>query len=195
MKKYLIVVLFSLLFSCEIKRDESWEKAIADNRMGTIVEITYDGCEYLKFSDMFRESPNEATKYNQQDVIILPKLDNKCKHLSLQNELRKICKTNFEAAKTPMGQLDSLLVAFLKENGISSKNADVGEKGGKFEGAFVKEPIAGIHEYIVDFDFASLYPSLILTYNIGVNTFVMKFKEFAQGYDFCYDIHSLPDTA
>lgn len=57
------------------------------------------------FSDMFRESPDEAIKYNQQDVIILPKLDNKLKHIRFQDELRKICKTCFDTVKSSMGQL------------------------------------------------------------------------------------------
>jgi len=146
------------------------------------------------FSTMFRESPDEAIKYNIQDVVLLPKLHNRLKHLNLQNEIRTICKESYDAVFSSMGQLDSLLLSYLKEKGLASKNADIHEKEGAFEGAFVKEPIVGIHENIVDFDFASLYPSLIITYNIGVNTFVMKLKDYQQGYDMCYSQESLPDV-
>lgn len=147
------------------------------------------------FSEMFRDDPDQAIRYNQQDVIILPKLDNKLNHIMFQDEIKKICRTSYDGVKSSMGQLDSLLVSFLKEKGIASKNAHITEKDHKFEGAFVREPITGVHEYMVDFDFSSLYPSLILTYNIGVNTFVMKFEDYQLGYDFCYNIDKFPEKA
>lgn len=146
-----------------------------------------------RFSEMFRNDPDQAIKYNQQDVLILKNMNNKLMHVSFQNEIRKICRTCFDVVKSSMGQLDSLLVSFLKERGIASRNADIHEKGDKFEGAYVKEPIPGLHEYLVDFDFSSLYPSLILTYNIGVNTFIMKLKDYKLGYELCYDIDNFPD--
>jgi DNA polymerase I/DNA polymerase-2 len=40
-----------------------------------------------------------------------------------------------------------------------------------YEGAFVKEPIAGLHERIAVMDFRSLYPSIIATFNISPETF------------------------
>ncbi len=110
-------------------------------------------------------------------------------------KLRRFGKTTYDGVKSSMARLDSLLVTFLKERGIASKNANIVEKDHKFEGAYVKEPIVGLHEYMVDFDFSSLYPSLILTYNIGVNTFVMKLDDYKLGYDFCYDRDNFPDKS
>lgn len=146
-----------------------------------------------RFSEMFRNSPDEAIKYNMQDVIILKKLDAKLKHVRFQNEIRKVCRTSYDDVKSSMSRLDSLIVSFLKSCGISSRNANIGEKGEKYEGAYVKAPIVGLHEYIVDFDFTSLYPSLILTYNIGVNTFVAKFEDYKLGYYLSYDRDKLPE--
>ena len=149
--------------------------------------------EGSNFSDMFKNSPSEAIKYNMQDVRILPLLNTKMKHLELQNKIRETCKASFNAAKSQMGQLDSLIVSFLKEKGLSSKNANISGKDEEFEGAYVKPPTVGVHDYIVDFDFASLYPSLILTYNIGINSFVMKFDDYTLGYDLAYSKENLPD--
>lgn len=39
-----------------------------------------------------------------------------------------------------------------------------------YEGGFVKEPEAGLHKNIAVVDFASLYPSIIATYNISIET-------------------------
>jgi len=63
----------------------------------------------------------------------------------------------------------------------------------KYPGAFVFEPIPGVYNNITDFDFASLYPSIILTYNIGVNSFVMKTKDMTHGYELAYYPENLPD--
>lgn len=46
------------------------------------------------------------------------------------------------------------------------------EEETKYEGAFVKEPIAGLYDYVVPFDFASLYPTTIIAYNIDYSTLV-----------------------
>ena len=46
------------------------------------------------------------------------------------------------------------------------------EKDGKVEGAFVKDPQVGMHKWVVSFDLNSLYPHLIMQYNISPETFV-----------------------
>jgi DNA polymerase elongation subunit (family B) len=92
-----------------------------------------------------------------------------------------------------MGQLDSLLISYLKNLGISCRNMNTQKKEESFKGAFVKEPIIGIHDWIVDFDFSSLYPNLICTYNIGVNSFCMKFEDTSLGYDFMYNLDNFPN--
>ena len=146
-----------------------------------------------KFSKQFREDVNKAIEYNRIDVELLEKLNVKLRHIFLQDELKRICKTSFKGSKSTMGQLDSLIVSFLKEKGYASKNAEITDQGEKFEGAYVQSPIAGVHDYISDFDFTSLYPSLILTYNIGVNTFAMKLKDYKLGYDLVYNPENLPE--
>lgn len=144
------------------------------------------------FSNVYREDINRSIVYNINDVDLLKALNAKLRHIQLQDELKKICKASYRAAKNSMGQLDSLIVSFLKEKGLSSKNTEVQEKSEKFEGAYVKEPMTGLHNYICDFDFASLYPSIIMTLNIGVNTFCMKLKDYKMGYDFVYHRDKLP---
>jgi uracil-DNA glycosylase family 4 len=147
----------------------------------------------INFSKIFREDINRAIAYNINDVDLLEELDQKLKHIFLQGELKKVCKSSFRGSKSVLGQVDSLLVSFLKEKGYASKNSEIIEQDKSFEGAYVQTPIVGIHDYIVDFDFTSLYPSLILTYNIGINTFVMKLKDYQLGYDLTYNPDKLPE--
>ena len=148
----------------------------------------------IQFSHLFRTDINRAIDYNRNDVDLLEELDIKLRHIFFQDELKRTCKSSFKGSKSVLGQIDSLLVSFLKEKGFSSKNTEVESNDEEFEGAYVQSPITGIHEYVVDFDFTSLYPSLILTYNIGVNTFVMKLKDYKMGYDFVYNPDKLPEN-
>jgi uracil-DNA glycosylase family 4 len=165
-------------------------------RLGTIalIEIEEEKLDVgSSFSDKFRKDVNGAIEYNRHDVRICEKLEDKLKHIVLLNQLRTICKCTFQSAQNAMGQLDSLVCSWLKSKGYASKNANILQKDEAFEGAYVKEPSAGLHEWVVDFDFTSLYPSLILTFNIGFNTFAMKLKDYTQGYDFIYQPEKLPD--
>lgn len=144
-------------------------------------------------SRAYEKNINMLTEYNIRDVEVLVELDQKLKHITLLNEIRKICCSSFDGSSSPMSRLDSLVVNFLKEKGLASKNTNPHKSEVEFEGAFVKDPLRGVHDWIVDFDFTSLYPSLIQTYNIGLNSFDFKLEDYRMGYDFVYNRDNLPD--
>lgn len=145
-----------------------------------------------KFNKMYWEHLNTLIEYNVIDTELLEELENKVKHINLINELRTICTASFDSATSPMNQVDTIVVAWMRSQGLSSKNAENHAKK-KYPGAFVLEPEPGIYDTLVDFDFASLYPSLIRTYNIGLNNFIMRTKDPAIGYDLAYDRDNVPD--
>jgi uracil-DNA glycosylase family 4 len=147
----------------------------------------------LPFNEMYWKMLNKTIEYNIRDTELLEKLENKLKHINLMNELRTVCTTSFDAC-TSSGQIDSLMVNYLKNKGLASKNSDPHIRKEDYPGAYVYEPIPDVYENITDFDFASLYPSIIITYNIGPNSFIMKFKDPQMGYDLAYQPHKLPDT-
>jgi len=146
----------------------------------------------LPFNRMYWEMLNTSIDYNIRDTELLEKLDEKLDHINLLNELRIICNTSFDSVSS-FGQIDSLMVSFLRERGIASKNGNPHTKKEQYPGAFVFEPTPGTYDWITDFDFASLYPSLMITYNIGVNSFVMKTKDPTLGYEITYYPENLPD--
>jgi len=155
-------------------------------------ELGESKVEIENFNTVFKNDLKRAIEYNIQDVELVYKLEKKLRFVSLQNEIRVICNSTFRNSSTPFGQLDSLLTTRLKKNGIAVRNSIHISKE-KFEGAFVKEPIKGLHNWVVDFDFSSLYPSLILTYNIGVNTLECKLDNDLLSYNLMYDRSKLPD--
>ena len=164
-------------------------------KLGFIAEHELDGYTKLDlplpFNEMYWKMFNLTVDYNIRDTELLEKLDNKLDHINLLNELRIICNTSFDSVSS-FGQTDSLMVSYLRNKGISSKNADPHIKKQKYPGAYVHEPVPGVYDWITDFDFASLYPSIMITYNIGVNSYVMKLEDPYLGYELTYRPELLP---
>jgi uracil-DNA glycosylase family 4 len=165
-------------------------------KLGFIAQHELDGFTKidlpLPFNEMYWKMLNKTIEYNIRDTELLEKLDDKLDHINLLNELRIICNANFESTSS-FGQIDSIMVSYLRNKGIASKNSDPHIVKEEYPGAYVFEPIAGVYDWITDFDFASLYPSLMITYNIGVNSFVMKTKDPKLGYELAYCPENLPE--
>ena len=145
----------------------------------------------LPFNEMYWKMLNKTIEYNIRDVELLERLDDKLAHINLLNELRIICNTSFDSVSS-FGQIDCIMVSYLREKGLASRNSDPHVIKKEYPGAFVFEPTPGVYDHITDFDFASLYPSLMITYNIGVNSFVMKTQDPELGYDITYQPDKLP---
>lgn len=147
----------------------------------------------LPFNEMYWKMLNKTIDYNIQDTALLEKLENKLGHINLLSELARVCNASMDAGSGSFGQIDTLMISFLRNKGLASKNGDQNITKDKYPGAFVFTPIAGIYNWICDFDFASLYPSLMITYNIGVTSFVMKLKDPNLGYELAYNKEKLPE--
>jgi uracil-DNA glycosylase family 4 len=146
----------------------------------------------LPFNEMYWKMLNKTIEYNIRDSELLEKLDEKLAHINLLNELRIICNTSFEGTSS-FGQIDSMMVSYLKNKGLASKSSDPHITKEQYPGAYVFEPNPNVYEWITDFDFASLYPSLMITYNIGINSFVMKTEDPHLGYELTYCPDKLPE--
>jgi uracil-DNA glycosylase family 4 len=152
-------------------------------------KVVYQGeLKNLYFNDI-----DKFIEYNRTDVTLLSEIENKMKFIFLLSEIRQLCCTTYRSSLTTMGQVDSFILSYLKRKGLSPRNFISSKHEISLPGAYVKEPNSGIYNWIVDFDFKSLYPSLIITYNIGVDTFVFRLSDLTQGYDFIYDFDSFPE--
>lgn len=143
--------------------------------------------------EMYYKDINGLIKYNIRDTELLVKLEEKLGHINLANEIKTICASTLSGVQSTFGRVDPLVIYFMKKQKMVVKNANYHNKKEKLVGAFVKQPVPGIYETITDFDFTSLYPSIMRTYNIGVKTFVMQFVDSSLGYEMVYDQDSLPD--
>jgi DNA polymerase elongation subunit (family B) len=103
-----------------------------------------------------------------------------CKE-NIQEDVPKSGILRFKKSKSKFYDIEYVLY---KGNKFSLKNPlDVSiltsyEVGFHFEGAFVKEPIPGLYDWLIDLDATSMYPNIIMTLNISPETKIGKILEY-----------------
>lgn len=131
-----------------------------------------------KTHELFAKDQEKLMAYNKQDVKILVELEKKLKYIDFQNTLSNICNrflSNY-ALKSAY-----LVDGFILNHAAKHSQIHYGLKHGldpsddeikkKITGAIVRDPVIGLHEGICDLDFSSLYPSIILSFNISPETY------------------------
>ena len=152
------------------KSQESYRlDAIAQVELGE-GKISYD--EYDNLHALYRLNFQKFIEYNIKDVELIFKLEDKLKLLELAVTLAYDTKTNFEDVFAQTRMWDSLTYAYLFEKGIIVPPRITKEKDSAFEGAYVKEVQVGMHHYVASFDLNSLYPHLMMQYNISPETLI-----------------------
>ena len=105
-----------------------------------------------------------------KDVELVDRLEDKMKLIELCITLAYEMKVNFVDVYSPIRMWDISIYNFLKEKKIAIPRKRSHRKDDKYVGAYVKEPQTGLHDWVMSFDLNSLYPHLIMQYNISPET-------------------------
>ena len=105
---------------------------------------------------------------------LVSRLEDKMKLIELAIALAYDAKVNIRDVYYQVRMWDTIIYNFLKDKGIVVPPAKRSDKNEKYEGAYVKEPIPGRYDWVVNFDLNSLYPHLIMQYNISPETLLEK---------------------
>ena len=133
-------------------------------------KISYD--EYDNLHQLYRLNFQKFIEYNIQDVNLILRLDDKLKLFELALTLAYDTKSNYEDIFTQTRMWDALTYNhLLDQNIIVPPNAKASSADG-YEGAYVKIPQVGLHEWVASFDLNSLYPHLIMQYNLSPETLI-----------------------
>jgi DNA polymerase elongation subunit (family B) len=133
-------------------------------------KIAYD--EYDNLHSLYRLNYQKFIEYNIKDVELIVELEEKLKLLELGVTLAYDTKSNFEDIFAQTRMWDALTYSYLREKNIIVPPREVKEKDGMFEGAYVKIPQTGLHDWVASFDLNSLYPHLMMQYNISPETLI-----------------------
>ena len=135
-------------------------------------EKKLDYSEFDNLHQLYRLNYQKFIEYNIKDVELVVKLEDKLKLLQLAITLAYDTKTNYEDVFAQTRMWDSLIYSHLLAKRIIVPPKVVKKKDSAFEGAYVKEPQVGMHQWVASFDLDSLYPHLMMQYNISPETLV-----------------------
>ena len=122
---------------------------------------------YDTFKDFYTKDFQKFIDYNIQDVELVDALEDKLGLIDLSLTVAYESKVNYDDIFSQVRVWDTLIANHLYEKKIAVPPREEHSKETKYEGAYVKEPILGGHNWIVSFDINSLYPHIIIQYNIS----------------------------
>ena len=129
-----------------------------------------DHSEYDTFRDFYTKNWQKFVDYNIVDVELVDRLEDKLKLIDLCCTRAYDAKINFTDVAFQVRTWDAIIYNYLKKKNIVIPQKDRNSKDAKYAGAYVKEPKPGRYEWVVSFDLNSLYPHLIMQYNISPET-------------------------
>lgn len=142
---------------------------IAQEELG-IGKVDYS--EYNGLNDLYERNPQLFFEYNIRDVEIVDMLDDKVKILDLIFTFAYDAKVNFLDVLGTVKIWDVIIHNYLLDQNIVVPPQKEYMGMVDYAGGYVKEPRTGMYEWPVGFDLTSLYPHLIMQYNISPETFV-----------------------
>ena len=131
-----------------------------------------DHSEFDTFKEFYTNDWKKFVEYNIHDVRLVDQLEDKMKLMDLAFTLAYDAKVNLEDVFSQVRMWDAIIYNYLRGRNIAIPPKVKQEKSDKYAGAYVKEPVPGIYDWVVNFDLNSLYPHLIMQYNISPETLV-----------------------
>jgi len=133
-------------------------------------EKKLDHSEYDTFKEFYEHDWQKFIDYNIHDVRLVDKLDDKMKLIELAYTMAYDAKVNYEDVFSQVRMWDNYIYNELNKRKIAIPPKKESTKDTKYAGAYVKEPKPGFYDWVVSFDLNSLYPHLIMQYNISPET-------------------------
>ena len=140
---------------------------IANYELG---EKKLDHNEYDTFREFYTKDWDKFVRYNIKDVQLVDRMEDKLKLIELAITMAFDAKVNFIDIHYQVRMWDTIIYNYLKEKNIVIPPKKRTSKSEKYAGAYVKEPKPGKYDWVVSFDLNSLYPHLIMQYNISPET-------------------------
>ena len=129
-----------------------------------------DHSEFDTFKDFYTNGWQKFVEYNIIDVELVDRMEDKMKLIELAITMAYDAKANYADVFSQVRMWDTIIYNYLKDRNIVIPPKERSDKDSKYAGAYVKEPIPGKYDWVVSFDLNSLYPHLIMQYNISPET-------------------------
>jgi DNA polymerase elongation subunit (family B) len=170
--------------------EESYSLNNIANKVLNKRKVEYEG----NLNTIYKDNIETFIHYSMTDVELIESIDRKLSHIATQDELRIAATTTQSGAQSTLGLADGLFLFSAKNKGLTIRNRSHGVQKEKLPGAYVYEPNGGLRDGILcDFDFTSLYPSIINSWNIGPNTLLGKVS-YETAFQYLYEKDKLMNS-
>ena len=122
---------------------------------------------YPTFREFYEKDFQKFVDYNIQDVELVDALEDKLGLIELALTVAYESKVNYDDIFSQVRVWDTLIANHLLAKNICIPPREEHSKDTKYEGAYVKDPTVGQHKWVCSFDINSLYPHIIIQYNIS----------------------------
>ena len=141
-------------------------------------KLDYHELGFENLDEFYKKDFVNYINYNIRDVDLVYRMDDKLKFIEQVYALAYDGKVNYLDTFTSVRMWDVIIHNYLMDQNIVVPMFDPGEREGQegIEGAYVKDPQRGLHRWVVSFDLNSLYPHLIMQYNISPETYKGMFS-------------------
>jgi len=135
-------------------------------------ERKLDYSEYETLHHLYRDNFQKFIEYNIKDVELVERLEAKGGLIGLAIILAYNNKTNYDAAFFQVRMWEAICYNFLRREHVVIPPKKREEKKQAYEGAYVKAPLVGFWRWVMGLDLTSLYPHLIMQYNLSPETLI-----------------------
>ena len=133
-----------------------------------------DYSDYGSLKEFYTKDFQKFAEYNIQDVQLVEQLDNKLKLIDLAVSIAYEAKIPYDVVFFATRIWGTICCDYLLHRNIISPIQTTYAKDDQFVGAYVKDVTPGLYKNIVSFDATSLYPSIIMGWNISPETCVKR---------------------
>lgn len=152
---------------------KKWDRVIKikeNHQLNYIAEVS-TGLTKVKYNgnlkDLYEQEFVKFMFYNAVDSILVHYIDKKLNTLTTFFKLGEVSRVEVNKVFSPVWVMECLMAReFYRRDKVFPDKENNSEQE-HFEGAYVKEPIKGLHEWVTCYDFASLYPNTMIQFNIS----------------------------
>ena len=142
-------------------------------------ETKIDYSEYGSLTALDDENPQLYLDYNLKDTQLIARLEEETGLLALVMTVAYDGGVNYRDAFGTVGIWESTIYRkLMNDKVVPPLKGGPGMMAGDLVGGYVKDPKVGMHPWVVSFDLNSLYPHLMLQYNMSPETYMDGEREF-----------------
>lgn len=129
--------------------------------------------EYSDLENLYKENYAKFIQYGIKDVVLIDEFEKKLGLIKIVLTMAYSAGCPYEKTLGTTAIWDAIIYRFAAKKKIAippTKQSDYEN----YEGAYVKTPNPGMYDWVASFDLNSMYPNIIIQYNMSPETYIQK---------------------